>query len=137
MQANRKAHSGPELKLRSAIHGLGLRFRAVSRPAGLTVVVDILFPGAKVAVFVDGCYWHGCASHGTTPKTNPEYWIPKFERTRRRDHLNDEALRQAGWEPIHVWEHESVAKAAERIAATVRMRSTLDSGRSSSPGVDE
>lgn len=137
MQANRKAHSGPELKLRSAIHGLGLRFRAVSRPAGLRVVVDILFPRSKVAVFVDGCYWHGCPSHGTTPKTNPGYWIPKIERTRRRDQLNDEVLRQAGWEPIHVWEHESVDGAAQRIAATVRMRSTHKTDRSSSSGVVE
>jgi DNA mismatch endonuclease (patch repair protein) len=130
MQANRKANSGPELRLRSAIHGLGLRFRAVSRPAGLGMVVDIFFPAAKVAVFVDGCYWHGCPIHGTAPKTNPDYWIPKIERTQRRDALNDEALRLAGWEPVHVWEHESVAEAAERIAATVRARSSLNSQRS-------
>jgi DNA mismatch endonuclease (patch repair protein) len=87
------------------------------------MVVDILFPSARVAVFVDGCYWHGCPSHGTTPKTNSDYWIPKFERTRRRDILNDDVLRRAGWEPIHVWEHELVAEAANRIAATVRARS--------------
>ncbi len=129
MQANRKANSGPELRLRSAIHGLGLRFRAISRPAGLRVVVDILFPGAKVAVFVDGCYWHGCSSHGTSPKTNPDYWIPKIERTKRRDELNDEILRRAGWEPIHVWEHEPVAVAALRIAAAVGSRSRLQATR--------
>ena len=126
MQANRKVNSGPELKVRSALHGLGLRFRAVCRPADLNMVVDILFPGAGVAVFVDGCYWHGCPSHGTTPKTNPGYWVPKIERTQRRDRQNDELLRRAGWEPVHVWEHESVVEAAERIAAIVRARSILN-----------
>jgi DNA mismatch endonuclease, patch repair protein len=123
MQANHKANTEPELKLRSAIHRLGLRFRALSRPAGLKVVADILFPGPRVAVFVDGCFWHGCLLHGTTPKTNPEYWIPKIERTRRRDRLNDELLIRAGWEPIHVWEHESALLAAEVVASVVRARS--------------
>lgn len=133
MQANRKANSGPEVKLRSAIHRLGLRFRAVARPAGLNIAVDILFASVKVAVFVDGCYWHGCPYHGTSPKTNPDYWIPKIARTRLRDELNDEALRRAGWEPIHVWEHEPVADAAERVAAAVRSRASLnDRGRRSS-----
>ncbi len=126
MQANRKANTGPEVKLRSAIHRLGLRFRALSRPTDLNMVADILFPGAKVAVFVDGCYWHGCSRHGTTPKTNPDYWIPKIERTQRRDRLNDELLRRAGWEPIHIWEHESVDEAAQLVASAVRSRSSLD-----------
>jgi DNA mismatch endonuclease, patch repair protein len=125
MRANQKLNTGPEVKLRSAVHQLGLRFRAGARPAGVKVVVDILFPGAKVAVFVDGCYWHGCPTHGTTPKTNADYWIPKIDRTRVRDELNDEALRQAGWEPMHVWEHEPVGVAAERVAAQVRRRSGL------------
>ncbi len=130
MRANRKANSGPELKLRSALHRLGFRFRTVTRPAGQKVVVDILFPGAKVAVFVDGCYWHGCPSHGTTPKTNAGYWIPKIEGNRRRDQHNDEVLRLAGWEPLHIWEHESVAEAVERVATAVRRRSRLN-GRAS------
>jgi DNA mismatch endonuclease (patch repair protein) len=123
MRANRKVNTGPELKLRSRLHRLGLRFRTLARPEGAKVIVDVLFPSARLAVFVDGCYWHGCPSHGTTPKTNPDYWIPKIKRTQVRDKLNDEALRQAGWEPMHVWEHEPVQAAAERIALEVRSRS--------------
>ena len=126
MQANRKVNTGPELKLRSELHRLGLRFRAVLRPAGIKVAVDILFPGVKLAVFVDGCYWHGCPSHGTSPKTNSEYWVPKIARTRLRDQLNDEVLRTAGWEPIHVWEHEPVGEAAARIASLVKAKSAVN-----------
>jgi DNA mismatch endonuclease, patch repair protein len=136
MRANRKTNSGPELKLRSAIHRLGLRFRPVSRPPGLSIVVDILFPRSKVAVFVDGCYWHGCPSHGTSPKTNSDYWIPKIERTQQRDAHNDEVLRRAGWEPIHIWEHEPVAEAAKRVAEAVRARLSLNRLGTASPGVE-
>ncbi len=126
MRANRKVNTGPELKLRSALHRIGLRFRVLSRPAGLNVKVDILFPRMKVAVFVDGCFWHGCPEHGTTPRTNADYWIPKIERTQHRDVQNDKVLRAAGWEPIHVWEHEPVNLAAERVAAAVQIGSTVN-----------
>jgi DNA mismatch endonuclease, patch repair protein len=126
MQANRKTNSGPELRLRSALYRLGLRFRVAARPDKLRLVVDIVFPSAKVAVFVDGCYWHGCPAHGTAPKTNSDYWIQKIERTQQRDALNDELLLRSGWHPIHVWEHESVPNAAERVAEAVRERSSLN-----------
>src|SRR5712692_1546366 len=79
MQANRKRDTAPEIRIRSALHERGFRFRVTSRvKPDIRVVADILFRGPKIAVFVDGCYWHGCPTHGTTPKTNPEYWIPKI-----------------------------------------------------------
>ncbi len=127
MRANRKRNTRPEIRLRSALYRRGLRFRvAVRAEPNINAVVDVVFRGARVAVFVDGCYWHGCPTHGTKPRTNADYWIPKIERTRRRDELNDGVLRQAGWEPIHVWEHEAVVDAADRVAAAVRTRTTLN-----------
>lgn len=124
MVANRKRDTGPELRLRSALHRRGLRFRVTSRvEPEIRVVADIVFAGARVAVFVDGCFWHGCSDHGTTPKTNSEYWVPKIERTRIRDKIVDDMLQNAGWESIHIWEHELVEEAAARVAAAIRARS--------------
>lgn len=74
----------------------------------------------KVAVFVDGCYWHGCPDHGTTAKTNAAYWGPKITRNMERDRDTDRVLSDAGWTVIRVWEHESPAEAAAVIDAAVR-----------------
>ena len=93
-----------EKMIRSALHARGLRFRLHRRIEGVSV--DILFPGPKVAVFVDGCFWHSCPQHGTTPKTNQDYWLPKLEKNRERDERQSEALRRAGWQVIRVWEHD-------------------------------
>lgn len=93
-----------ERSLRSALHARGLRFRLHRRVEGISV--DILFPGPKVAVFVDGCFWHCCPLHGTTPESNRDYWLPKLEENRRRDKLQNEVLWQAGWAVIRVWEHD-------------------------------
>src|SRR5438445_8333753 len=93
MLANRKRDTRPERRLRSALHRRGLRFRVASRvDKTVRVVADIVFPASRVAVFVDGCYWHGCPSHGTKPKTNPDYWLTKIERTQQRDELGDRLL---------------------------------------------
>src|SRR6266851_207763 len=98
MLANRKRNTRPELRLRSALHRRGLRFRVTSRvDRNVKIVADIVFPTARVAVFIDGCYWHGCPIHGTRPRTNSEYWLPKIERTRQRDKLGDCQLNDAGW----------------------------------------
>ncbi len=97
-------NSGAEKTLRSALHARGLRFRLHRRIEGVSV--DILFPGPKVAVFVDGCFWHSCPEHGTTPKSNQEYWLPKLEENRQRDERQNAALRRAGWKVIRVWEHD-------------------------------
>ena len=96
--------SGAEKNLRSALHARGLRFRLHRRVEGVSV--DLLFPGPRVAIFVDGCFWHNCPLHGTTPKTNRGYWLPKLEENRLRDERQSEALRQAGWHVIRIWEHD-------------------------------
>src|SRR5207244_420998 len=86
MQGNRSTGTKPELALRSALHRAGLRFRVARRPLlGNRWSADIVFGAVKLAVFVDGCYWHGCPHHGTAPRTNPAYWEWKIARNRARD----------------------------------------------------
>jgi len=114
----------PEVLLRRALHGCGLRFRLPKRRM-LPGSPDVVFPGTRVAVFVDGCFWHGCAKHGTWPKTNAEFWVAKIKRNRQRDREVDAALLSQGWLPVRVWEHElktDPTDAAQRVWAYVRSR---------------
>ncbi|MUN38540.1 very short patch repair endonuclease [Actinomadura litoris] len=123
MQANKGRDTKPELALRRAVHALGLRYRVSMRP--LTPVrrtADLVFTKAKVAVFLDGCFWHGCPQHHTKARTNADYWAEKVTRNQERDAETDRLLGEAGWQVIRVWEHEDVLKAATRIAETVRSR---------------
>ena len=83
---------------------------------------DIVFGPAKVAVYVDGCFWHSCPEHGTIPKNNRKWWIEKLEANVRRDRDTDRRLAEAGWLAIRVWEHEDMAEAAARIATTLDER---------------
>jgi DNA mismatch endonuclease (patch repair protein) len=83
---------------------------------------DIAFTRAKLAVFVDGCFWHGCPVHGTIPKHNRDWWMEKLEHNRLRDTRKDGALADLGWRTVHIWEHESVEIAAERIESLWRSR---------------
>jgi DNA mismatch endonuclease (patch repair protein) len=123
MQGNRNRDTRPELAVRSAAHRLGLRFRVAARPLpGLRRTADLVFRPAKVAVFVDGCYWHGCPDHLRLPARNTAYWTAKIERNRARDADTDERLRGEGWLAVHVWEHEDPMLAAERIRAEVVVR---------------
>ncbi|WP_369811318.1 very short patch repair endonuclease [Hymenobacter convexus] len=121
----RQRGTSPELKLRQSLHQRGLRFRlkALKKLPGTP---DILFIKAKIAVFVDGCFWHGCPIHGTSPKTNPEFWAAKIARNKERDGQVDEQLREMGWLPIRVWEHETRVKflqvTTDRVAAVVAER---------------
>ena len=96
--------SAAEQALRSALHAAGLRFRLHRRSEGLAV--DIAFPTPRVAVFVDGCFWHGCPAHETFPKTNRDYWIPKLKENKERDLRQTQRLSAAGWEVFRVWEHD-------------------------------
>ena len=105
-------NTGPEVKLRSAMHALGMRFRIDSKLPGHP---DIVLTRARVAVFVDGCFWHACPDHGTTPKNNREWWTKKLERNVQRDREKDAALRDLGWDVVHVWEHEDAVQVAARI----------------------
>lgn len=119
----RQKDSGAELALRSALHAEGLRFRLHRRIERVTV--DIVFPSPEVAVFVDGCFWHGCPKHATYPKTNADYWLPKLAENRRRDKRQTQRLRRAGWTVIRVWEHDCLPtekRVIDRIAEACRAR---------------
>jgi DNA mismatch endonuclease (patch repair protein) len=119
MQANRRRDTEPERLLRSELHRRGLRYRTDLRFRAQERYVrpDIVFTRARVAVFVDGCFWHRCPEHGSNPRSNIGFWQAKFEATLRRDRADATALRDAGWTVIRVWEHELPGDAADRIAA--------------------
>jgi DNA mismatch endonuclease (patch repair protein) len=123
MQSQRQRDTIPERALRSALHRSGFRFRVDHKLPGLRRRADIVFPGPRVAVFVDGCFWHGCPEHGTWPKANSEWWRAKIEANRARDADTNEILRAGGWAVVRVWEHEPAANAAERVADAVCARS--------------
>ena len=121
MQSNRPRDTAPERALRSAVHALGLRYRVGLRPVpGLRRTGDLVFTRARVVVFLDGCFWHGCPAHHTVAKTNAAYWADKLVENRRRDLETDRLLTDAGWRVMRVWEHEDPAQAAMRVAAAVR-----------------
>lgn len=117
MAAVRSTDTSIERRLRSALHASGVRFRLDQTIAvqGRRVRPDIVFKAARVVVFVDGCFWHGCPEHCRTPSTNVEYWSPKIERNRARDARNDDELEAAGWTVVRVWEHEPAAGVAKSI----------------------
>src|SRR5262249_53319081 len=102
MKRVKQKHSGAEVALRSALHAQGLRFRLHRRIE--SIAVDIAFVGARVAVLVDGCFWHGCPKHATYPKTNTSYWLPKLKENTERDGRQTARLKRAGWTVIRVWE---------------------------------
>jgi DNA mismatch endonuclease, patch repair protein len=121
MKANRRTDTKPELALRSALHALGYRYRKDFRldlPAR-RVRPDIAFTGRKVAVFIDGCFWHACPEHGSQPKNNEWYWSPKLARNVERDRAADAALAEAGWSVIRLWEHVPVEDALAMVIAAV------------------
>ena len=108
MQANRRSDTKPEVVLRSALHGMGYRFRKdfALKLDGTRVRPDVVFTRRKVAVFVDGCFWHVCPQHGRQPTVNEWYWSPKLQRNVERDRRADAVLMAAGWRVIRIWEHE-------------------------------
>lgn len=107
--------------MRSELHRRGLRYFVDRAPIkGLRRRADILFPRRKIAVFVDGYFWHGCPEHFTVAKTNAEYWANKDETNRVRDRDTDQRLADAGWTVVRVWEHEDVVQAADRVESSIR-----------------
>jgi DNA mismatch endonuclease (patch repair protein) len=119
MAANRRRDTGPERAVRSLLHAAGLRYR-VDFPVvvdGVRIRPDIAFTRVKLAVFIDGCFWHCCPEHGTWPSTNMGYWSPKLDANVRRDARHTELLRRAGWDVLRYWEHESASSVAHGIAA--------------------
>lgn len=124
MRANRGRDTGPERALRSALHARGLRYRVGVRPVEeLRRTADVVFTGARTAVFLDGCFWHGCPDHHrpATGQTS-EFWRTKIAANRERDADTDRQLTEAGWAVVRVWEHQPVTEAAEQIEQIVRAR---------------
>lgn len=127
MQDQRREGTSPELALRRALHALGLRYRVHKAPLPiLRRKADIVFGRARVAVFVDGCFWHGCPEHGRRRhEVNGWYWPEKIARNQRRDRETNGALISNGWQVIRVWEHELCGPFAEPDAVAQRIKSTL------------
>jgi DNA mismatch endonuclease (patch repair protein) len=125
MRANKSRDTKPELALRRAVHARGMRYRVGMRPvASLRRTADIVFTKAHVAVFLDGCFWHGCPQHHTVAKTNAAFWAEKVRRHRERDAETDRLLAQNGWKVVRVWEHDDPVEAAERIEAMLDQASS-------------
>jgi DNA mismatch endonuclease, patch repair protein len=138
MRGNRKRDTRPELHLRSALHAMGLRFR-VDHPVGApprAPRADVAFPRQRIAVFVDGCFWHGCPAHAVRPRTNSSYWGAKIARNVARDARQTKALESAGWQVIRIWEHEESTVAAALVGEAVRAATTecRRGGRASTAG---
>ena len=123
MREVRRKDTHPELRLRRELHRRGLRYRIDIKPIrGLPRKADVVFPGAHVAVFVDGCFWHFCPDHISLPKTNSAWWRSKLERTRRRDADTTARLQAAHWGVVRVWEHDDPVHSANLVESLVRAR---------------
>lgn len=121
MERQRRRDTGPEVLLRRELHRLGLRYRVDVAPLpGLRRRADVVFAGARVAVYVDGCFWHACPLHATSPKANAAWWAAKLEGNRSRDADTDARLAKAGWTVLRIWEHEDPRTAARIVAAAVQ-----------------
>lgn len=121
-RGNRRRNTKPEVRLRSELHRRGLRFRKdlLVRVDGAKARVDICFTRARIAVFVDGCFWHVCPVHHQSPRSNTEYWGPKLQANVDRDRWVDAAFSADGWSVLRCWEHEEINVAADRIEKLVR-----------------
>lgn len=121
MQGNRRRDTSPEWQVRRLLHRRGLRYR-VDQPLPFDKRrrADLTFSRARVMVFIDGCFWHGCPEHFVAPKSHPEYWEPKIAANRARDAETTQRLSDDGWTVLRFWEHEDPAAVADAIAAHVR-----------------
>lgn len=122
MKAQRAAGTKPEMALRRRVHAMGLRYLVdahLPMPGLRRRRADLLFRGARVAVFVDGCYWHACPAHSTKPKSNAAWWEQKLATNVARDRDTDTRLAEAGWTAVRVWEHEDPDEGSQRVAAAV------------------
>ncbi|MGA4539043.1 very short patch repair endonuclease [Uniformispora flossi] len=127
MRGNRSRDTSPELALRKLVHAAGLRYRVAAKPLpGMRRTADLVFRPVRVAVFIDGCYWHGCPEHYVPPKTNPDYWRNKIARNIERDHDTDAKLVENGWTVLRFWEHQPAADCARQVCATVTRLKKLE-----------
>jgi DNA mismatch endonuclease, patch repair protein len=126
MRGNRRRDTAPELAVRRALHAAGFRFLVdVPVPGcGRRRRADVLLRGARIALYVDGCFWHSCPEHLHLPKANREWWRRKLASIVARDRDTDEQVEAAGWAVLRVWEHESVPAVVERVRREVAERST-------------
>ncbi len=129
MRANKRSNTLPELRIRKLVHASGLRYRIDTKPErDLNRRADIVFRQAKVAVFIHGCFWHGCTRHFKSPKTNKSFWETKIQRNIQRDKETKEILRKRGWRVIEIWEHQSSESGAKTIVRVVDERSSRFNG---------
>jgi DNA (cytosine-5)-methyltransferase 1 len=129
MRRQPRTDTKPETHLRKHVHALGLRYRVNEKPEPeLRRTADLVFRSARVAVFVDGCFWHGCPEHARATKSNTKWWAEKIKMNKVRDVETTALLETAGWCVLRVWEHEDPAEAAVRVEAAVRGRDGLPSG---------
>lgn len=123
MKRVRQRNTSAELAIRRELHARGLRYRiqvlVLTKPRR---VADIAFGGLRVAVFVDGCFWHGCPWHATWPKRNAEFWRAKILANQQRDRDTDKRLRAEGWRVIRAWAHEPATRVAAKVATVVEKR---------------
>jgi DNA mismatch endonuclease, patch repair protein len=118
---NRSRDTSPELEIRRRLHAVGLRYRVNARPdPTYRGTADIVFRKVRIAVFIDGCYWHSCPEHYRAPKAHAEYWVAKVARNVERDRALDEHLMGKGWLSLRFWEHESPIEVVEQIVRAVR-----------------
>ena len=136
MRRNPRRDTRPEIQLRSELHRRGLRFRKdlPLRVPGRVVRPDVAFTRARIAVFIDGCFWHACPLHGNQPRVNTDYWRPKLARNVARDRAVDAALKGAGWRVLRAWEHQPTADVADRVEAMLRADLATIRPRASAPG---
>src|SRR6478735_11946739 len=135
MRRVRSTDTSPERRLRSELHRRGVRFRLgqqVAIDGGRAIRPDLAFRRSKVAVFVDGCFWHRCPAHCRMPSSNRDYWVAKIDRNAARDELTTTRLEAVGWTVVRIWEHDDLGEAAEQIADVLaRARATRE--RSAAP----
>jgi DNA mismatch endonuclease (patch repair protein) len=124
MAAIHSENTRPEMILRKALWAKGLRFRIYYGKEK----IDIAFPSKKVAVFVDGCFWHSCPLHSHIPKSNEEYWLPKLQKNTERDKETTKKLEAKGWKVLRFWEHEKVdfENVVGKIEKELELRRTND-----------
>jgi DNA mismatch endonuclease (patch repair protein) len=121
-KGNVRSGTKPEAELRSALYRLGLRFRKdpLVRAGAVRTHPDLVFPRQRLAVFVDGCFWHVCPEHHVRPKSNPAYWEPKLAANVERDRRVDSALAAEGWTVLRLWEHLPLAGRVDAVLEALR-----------------
>lgn len=122
MKANKRANTKPEILIRSSLHKLGYRFRKdfLIRVSNRAIRPDIVFTKYKIAIFVDGCFWHLCPQHGHIPKSNIHYWEPKLNKNAVRDRADTNLLKFEGWQVLRIWEHTPSQEAVQLILSFLK-----------------